>query len=97
MANKSLDIMEDENEDILWVNGDLVIGDATGQHMRDILAARPGSYRLAPTATIGLPDYLNEDGVDDLTLQIRRKFAQDGLSISNLTIVNGKLDINAVY
>jgi hypothetical protein len=92
------DILDDrETGELAWVNDDLVWGESTQQHGRDILLARPGDYRQAPTATVGLPDYLEDDQPDELTRAIRVCYARDGMTIDYLTINNGNIEIDAHY
>ena len=90
------DILFNTNGDLDLSSGDLRYGEATQQHMRDILLARKGDYRLAPSATVGLFDYLDGEEPDLMYSEIRKRFAQDGLVVVKIS-ANDKLNIDAHY
>jgi len=91
------DILENTDGGLIWENGDISWGEASQQHQRDILLARKGEYRLAPSATVGIADFLQDDNPDEMNRDIRRRFAQDGLTISSMKILNGSIQIDAKY
>jgi len=91
------DILFTENGDLLFTNGDISYGESTRQHQRDILLARPGDYKHAPDATIGIAREINDDDADQMLASILAKFRKDGMTVKKLNYTNGVLDINATY
>ena len=93
-----IDILSDtETGDLLFINGDIVYGESTKQHQRDILLAQPGDYKNAPDATIGISQYVNDDDPDAMLEDIRVKFRKDGMDVQELNYKNGILKITAPY
>lgn len=91
------DIQQDENGDILLVNGDIKWGEATGQHMHDLLRSRMGDNRTAPTVGVASDDYMDDETPDDWFRAIRTQFARDGMKVKSIRIAGGKLEIDAHY
>ena len=92
-----IDIIEDENGDILLVDGDIVWGDATEQHVRDIFLAQHGSIRTNPLTGVGADDDIEDDTLDDLYTRTSRQLTRDGMKVKGIAIVNGKIVIDAKY
>lgn len=92
------DILTDENDDLLFVGGDLVIGQSDQQHVRHIVLSNQGDFKESPLAGFGLERYLKTP-VNDiskfkrlLSLQLK----QDGYNNPSIDVSNGleKLTIN---
>lgn len=93
------DILKTESGELKIVNGDIVIGDSTLQHQRDILLSRKCDIRNKPSLAVGLQDYRNDEGItngnnNDLTTAIRREFKRDGMTVYKIDL---KDTINAKY
>lgn len=91
------DIQFGETGDLLFVDGDISYGESTKQHQRDILLAKPGDYKHAPDATMGINRELKDDDVDEMLGNILVKFRKDGMTFKKLDYKNGVLEINASY
>lgn len=53
-----LDILTDDDGDLLWVDGDLVIGESDQQHVLDILDSQPGETKEFPLCGFGAINYI---------------------------------------
>lgn len=91
------DILQDDDGDIKLVDGDIQFGEATGQHQRTLLQARPGDIRTAPLVGVDLTNYLEDNNPNDMFQAIRTQFARDGMKVKSVKIVGGKLAIDAHY
>lgn len=79
-------------------NGDLVVGDATRQHQKDIVLAHKGWNHFQPTMGVGLQNYLNDtDSVVTLTQAIRYELERDGQTVEKVELQKGAIQIQAIY
>ena len=93
-----LDYLSDENGDLLFQDGDLVVGESTLQHQEDLLMTGKGEWREDPTIGVGLLDWLDDDALGDLPSVIGEEFERDGMSVKNVTVTeSGKLSTDASY
>jgi hypothetical protein len=92
-----IDYLNDENDDLLISGGDFVRGESNKQQQRKILLAEPGEYKQAPSATVGLIGYLNDDDPSELLRDIRIKFSTDGMKVDQLGFVGSELNVVADY
>lgn len=94
----STDILLDQDGDLAFKDGDLVIGDATLQNQHLILVAHKGEYKDAPEIGVGITDALLEENPRRVLSQIRRNFEYDGMKVETIDLAeNGNLIIDAVY
>ena len=92
------DYLKTDDNDLLIRDGDFVVGDSTEQHQKDLLLARPGSYRFAPLTGVNLENWINDDDLSGLQRIINRVFRGDGMTVRRLEIFeNGKILIIAPY
>jgi hypothetical protein len=91
------DYMLDSDNDLRIENGDFVIDDSDLQHQELLLYAEKGAYKQYPLTGVGIMTYLKDENPDDLLREIRLQFAQDGMQVNKLAIVNGKLEVSADY
>jgi hypothetical protein len=92
-----IDYLNDENDDLMISGGDFVRGESNRQQQRKLLLAEPGEYKQAPTATVGLAGYLNDDDPSELLRDIRLKFSADGMKVQQLGFVGSELKVIADY
>jgi hypothetical protein len=83
--------------DLMVVDGDLVIGDATLQNQKLLLFATPGSYKQYPIVGVDLMGFLKDEDQGDMMRAIRQQFTQDGMTVESLAYVNGQFYITAPY
>lgn len=82
------DILQTSDGDIKLVAGDIVWGEASLQHQRDILLARRGDYRRAPWLGVGLEDWIDDENPEQLLGEISKQFTADGMTIISLSTTN---------
>ncbi|WP_299682984.1 oxidase [uncultured Tenacibaculum sp.] len=78
------DFKLDETGDLLIVNGDFVVTDATLQHQEHIILAQKGEYKEYPEIGVGISNMLNDENPRDVITQIRRNFQYDGMEVKQL-------------
>lgn len=75
------DILLDSDFDLLFSDGDLVVGESTQQHQQLLLLCEKGEIREFPTAGVGLNSYMLDDNVGSLNGEIKRQFEKDGMKV----------------
>lgn len=92
------DFKLDETGDLLIVNGDFVITDATLQHQEHIIVAQKGEYKEHPEIGVGISNILNDENPRDVITQIRRNFEYDGMEVKQLEFdAKGGIVVDAPY
>lgn len=92
------DFLVTENGALKIENGDLVVGDATLQHQKDLLIAQKGEFKEFPEIGVGIANTLGDENPQQLLSQIRRNFQYDGMTVNQIQLTaNGKLSIDAQY
>lgn len=95
-----IDIAQDPvTGDLLMTpSGDIQYVESTRQHQNDILLATKGEYRLNPTGTVGLIEFLDDTDVEGLQREIRVQLGKDGMKINSIAVTgDGKINISAAY
>lgn len=95
---KNIDILLDSNVDIMFADGDFVIGDGTMQNQYLILSTHKGEWEN-PFIGAGLEDMLNDDGGEAYWKhRISEELKRDGMDVKEVKIINnGQININAEY
>lgn len=78
-------------------NGDLVVGDATQQHQKDIIMAHKVWNHFSPLMGVGLQSYLNDLDGNNLKQAIRYELERDGQIVEKVELEKGAIRIQAVY
>lgn len=92
------DILIDEDGDLLFKDGDLVIGESTRQHQKLLLLIEKGELRQFPTHCVGVRTWINDDvNFADLKLEIKREFERDGMTVSKITLNSQVVQTEASY
>ncbi|WP_299713634.1 oxidase [uncultured Tenacibaculum sp.] len=92
------DFKLDETGDLLIVNGDFVIANATLQHQEHIILAQKGEYKEFPEIGVGISNMLNDENPRDVITQIRRNFEYDGMEVNQLDFnAKGDIIVDAPY
>ncbi len=91
------DILLDETGDLAIINGDFAFGESTIQHQTLLLSSQKGEWKEFPKTGIGIENYLNDDTTNDMMNEISDQFEKDGMKVSQVNIVNDKLQIEASY
>ena len=91
-------LTEDASGDLMVSRqGDLMIGDATLLHQRDLIMASEGEYKQNPMVGIGVVNFLDDEEPDDLKRKIRSQFTTDGMNVKSVSMVNGLIETDAAY
>jgi len=80
------DVLLDGDFDLLFVDGDLVIGESTRQHQQLLLLSEKGEIREFPTAGVGLLSWTLDNRPGDLNGEIKRQFEQDGMTVQQVKV-----------
>lgn len=91
------DILVDENFDLLFRNGDLVIGESTYQHQQILLLANKGEIRDFPQRGVGVAGWLLDDQSGNLNGEIKREFQADGMDVQSVNTRSGRINVKAEY
>lgn len=94
---KVSDILLDEALDLLFENGDFVIGESTGQHIEELLLLSKGGLRASPLLGADIERLKNEDAYfAEVKADMQEALETDGLKVNSISF-NEKLQINAEY
>jgi hypothetical protein len=70
-----------EDMDLVFENGDIVLGESTRQHQVLLLNTSPGEWRESPTVGVGVAHYLlDEINQAELAAAVKRAFEGDGMT-----------------
>ena len=84
-----------ENDDLKVVHGDLVVGGSKKQQQYLLLATDKGEWKQHPRTGVGLFGFLEDENPTLLFREIREQFAMDGLTVKELDLKKGKLQVKA--
>lgn len=97
MENKRNDFKTSADGELLFANGDLLIGDCDQQHIIDTCNAFPGWWKEHPTDGVGIAYFQNSAGGSQmLARKIKIELESDGYQVNNPVIqfdAAGKLQI----
>jgi phage baseplate assembly protein W len=89
------DIQLDNNEDLLVINEDLLIGLSDDQHIEDILITYPGEYKQSPLCGVNIRRALNGSIDGSIRRDVRLNLEGDGYQVDSVTFTEEELKINA--
>ena len=89
------DILFNDNNDLMFIDGDLVIGESDEQHISHLLIATPGEYKSNPLLGCAIQKKLNGNLGDSLIRNINIQLKMDGFTINALEISEEELTIDA--
>ena len=93
-----LDIKQDiESGDVDLSTGDIVIGEATEQHQRDILIAEQGFYKESPGVGVGSFKYMKDIEPSNYMRAVRKQFVKDGMTVREIKYDGRELSTDAEY
>lgn len=72
--------------DIDLSSGDISTADTTDFHKKNILLAKPGDFKHAPTLGVNLRNYINSNRTERLLRSVRKNFLKVGINVVNLEI-----------
>lgn len=91
------DIIQNDNGDIKFLNGDILLGDSTRQHMRDLLLTNRGELKHSPLTGVGLNNYLNDETPEDMMRDIRKQVIKDGAALKSIVWTGDQLKLDVEY
>lgn len=73
------DFLLDDDNELAFANGDLIIGESDKQHIQDTIKCYPGWYKQFPTDGVGVGSYTKGSGIEQkLQRSIKLQLALDG-------------------
>lgn len=91
------DILLNTDLDLDFVNGDLVIGDATKQNQHLLIISSKGDWKENPTIGVGAAGYLKDEDEAGLMAEIKTQFEKDGMKVSAINVSNENIEVSASY
>lgn len=92
------DLLLDDGLDLMFADGDLVIGEATRQHQVLLLLTSPGELREFPMRGVGLQHWLLDDAAKgDVTRRIKQEFEADGMTVQRIRYNGDNVTTEASY
>ena len=91
------DLLLNENGDLFIINGNLIVAESTIQHQRLLLETTKGDWRENPLAGVGAAGFLKDDLQGELFSEIKKEFEKDGMQVTNITLDDENIIINAAY
>lgn len=87
------DYLNTDDGDLLFENGDLVVGDSDEQHVQDICKANKGAYREHVLLGVDAIRYVNSSGKRrQFTRVVKEELKKDGYSGLKIRFANDRLD-----
>jgi hypothetical protein len=90
------DILLDTDGDLLWGNGDFVVGESSYQEMAAIINANPGEYRHSPVTGFRRSKYLKKTETPQERIrfvsELKVKLELDGFKNFKIDVSNGIRD-----
>lgn len=84
--------------DLDFLAGDLIIGESTQQHQRDLILADKGHVRRSPGMGVGAVNFLQENDGSNYLRAVRMNFTADGMKVKKVGLDNlGNTVIDAEY
>jgi hypothetical protein len=80
------DILLTENLDLMFAEGDFVIGESTAQHQKILILSEKGEFKAVPMRGVGTRRFLEDDTPDNLAREIRTEFTADGMEVTKIKI-----------
>lgn len=92
-----IDLIQTPEGDIEISTGDILYGESTGGHQRDILLSDKGHYKESPETGVGAVNFINSEDPEDFLRCVRREFSRDGMKVEGMELINGRLEVEAAY
>lgn len=87
------DILLNDDNNIVIVDGDMVVGDVTRQVMGNVLLACLGEYKEYPMVGIGLVNYLNGSEAPFLIGRIKTQLEAMDIKTKKITVKDGIINV----
>lgn len=80
-------ILQDDDGDLLLVDGSMTSGETTYQQQKDLLLIDKGEFIRHLDAGVGLVNYLDDEDESVLS-EVTRQFQKDGMIVEKVTMDN---------
>lgn len=94
MANQDFKLV---NEDLQFLNGDILIGESDTQHVSDTLKSFPGWWKEFPSDGVGMPDTISGPvDVQEIRRRVQIQLASDRYDVEDVIVTyqSGKLIVS---
>jgi len=92
------DLLLDENNDLMWKDGDFVIGESTAQNQKLLIRCNKTGFKENPMRCVGVKRFLEQPTPDNLAREIRQEFYADGMKVNAIKIeMPHEIGIDAEY
>lgn len=86
------------DDDLLFQDGDLTIGEGDMQHTQHIIIAQKGEYKEATELGVGIEQMLNSEEPMEFLIETKKNLEYDGQKVSNISFTEeGKIKVDAKY
>ena len=86
MCDIMIDIQQTGTGDVDLSTGDLLYGESTGQHQRDILLSGKGHYKEFPELGVGALDFSNDNEPENFYRAVRKEFTRAGMKVTKVSM-----------
>lgn len=92
------DILTSDEGELIIQDGDLVVGDSSLLHSRDLIISHPGEWKQNPTIGVGIQDFTDDDDTETLLRRVRQELIKDGQKVNKIIYTGeNKLIIDSEY
>lgn len=89
----NIDILLNDDNELIFSDGDFVVGPSDSQHIANLLEAFPGNYKQHPLIGVGIGKMLN--GSDVLIKgEVKKQLGNVGYKVKSINLINGELNID---
>jgi len=91
------DIMVDEQDELLFADGDFVVADSEQQNQLHLVDSSKGEYKRNPEIGANLIEMLADENPKDAIIELKKQLVYDGADVRNIKYKEGILTIDAKY
>lgn len=86
------------NEDLEIREGDLAVGYSDNQHVKHILLAEKGEYKINPELGVGLEKMIATDDPMEFLIDAKKNLEYDGMKVENISFTEQQtIQVDAKY
>jgi hypothetical protein len=85
------------DDDLVFQEGDFLVGETTHQHKRHLLISSPGEMRQSVPVGIGIERHVFAEDTEQMLSDVREQFELDGMTVYEVAISDGALMERSVY
>lgn len=96
IEREMVDYTYDADDDLNITGGDLVRGECTYAHQRNLLLCGKGEFTATPTVCVDVERYIDNDDKGAVKRAILQEFQKDGMTVEDLSPNPDSLSDNTV-